>query len=618
MGNLNEKLKKKTDQALDTLSRSNLQAKGVKKKQVLLLLKGDETEEKTILSFLKYLRTESSRECKVFLALPELKKERMKALLKKNGYTGISLLSMEKRSCKELMSSSEYLIASLLPDDFIKKEEQVYLCVQSKVSLESVDRCERKNIFGEAGSRIHNMLICDSLFLAGCAEQDFDENMDLFHVISGKIYCGTEGADSPQNKEVIKDFLFHEGNPRRFVPEEDGRRNILMFCGGLQANGITTALCSRLASLDLKKDRYIMAVRRTFFEGQEELLEILPKETVLLPLMEDMHPDLETGLALFQYYKKGKAIFHGNEKIREAFRREWHKHFGFSRFAHAIQFSGYGRYAISLFGAAPCSSTIWVHNDMQAEVRLRGNANPWLLSDAYKSYTNVAIVSEDLRRCVEELGQGQAHICLVENVHDPAAVVEKSKGDILFDKDTLSTIAIEELKEVLQGPKTKFINIGRFSYEKGHDRLIRAFARYHKENPESLLIIIGGLGEDYEKTLKLARSTSAAGDIILIRHMKNPMPVLKACDCFILSSYYEGLGLVLLEADSLGLPTAACDVTGPAGFMRRYGGKLLEDSEEGIYQGFHSYDKGEIPIMHVDYEAMNRKSREAFYQLFES
>ncbi len=164
MGNLNEKLKKKTDQALDTLSRSNLQAKGVKKKQVLLLLKGDETEEKTILSFLKYLRTESSRECKVFLALPELKKERMKALLKKNGYTGISLLSMEKRSCKELMSSSEYLIASLLPDDFIKKEEQVYLCVQSKVSLESVDRCERKNIFGEAGSRIHNMLICDSFF----------------------------------------------------------------------------------------------------------------------------------------------------------------------------------------------------------------------------------------------------------------------------------------------------------------------------------------------------------------------------------------------------------------------------------------------------------------------
>src|SRR5690606_40878054 len=42
----------------------------------------------------------------------------------------------------------------------------------------------------------------------------------------------------------------------------------------------------------------------------------------------------------------------------------------------------------------------------------------------------------------------------------------------------------------------------------------------------------------------------------------NPYPWVKQADAFVLSSNFEGLGLVLIEALALGTPCVACDVPG--------------------------------------------------------
>ena len=52
------------------------------------------------------------------------------------------------------------------------------------------------------------------------------------------------------------------------------------------------------------------------------------------------------------------------------------------------------------------------------------------------------------------------------------------------------------------------------------------------------------------------------------------MPILKRCDLFLLSSYYEGQGIVLMEAATLGVPVMACDVSGCHSFLKKYGGLL--------------------------------------------
>ena len=103
----------------------------------------------------------------------------------------------------------------------------------------------------------------------------------------------------------------------------------------------------------------------------------------------------------------------------------------------------------------------------------------------------------------------------------------------------------------------------------------------------------------------------------MIKSIRNPMAVMKQCDLFVLSSYYEGLGLTLLEADALGLPTIATDVQGPRGFVKEHGGVLVPPTVEGLRQGMQDYMDGKIAPMQVDYEKYNEKAVKQFVGLLQ-
>lgn len=99
----------------------------------------------------------------------------------------------------------------------------------------------------------------------------------------------------------------------------------------------------------------------------------------------------------------------------------------------------------------------------------------------------------------------------------------------------------------------KVIAIGRYSHQKGFDYLIDAWAMVHPSQPEWILDIIG----DGEWLNRLQRQID--------RHELNHCIRLKSAtsqiddayrqaSLFVMSSRYEGLPMVLLEAQSLGLP----------------------------------------------------------------
>ena len=131
---------------------------------------------------------------------------------------------------------------------------------------------------------------------------------------------------------------------------------------------------------------------------------------------------------------------------------------------------------------------------------------------------------------------------------------------------------------------------------------------YWREHQDTYLIIIGGDGQLYDETLRWVKNSVAGENIVLIMSIENPMPILKKCQLFILSSLYEGLGLVLLEADTLNIPVVSCNITGPRGFMKKYNGTIVENSEKGILHAMYLYQEGKIPCMHVDYEQMNQEN----------
>ena len=409
-------------------------------------------------------------------------------------------------------------------------------------------------------------------------------------------------------EKICRQVFLHDDCCRKYKAHGNGKKNILIYAGDLDLNGITTVLYSQLHELDLTRYNYFISFRSPYVKDHPERMERLPDGVGIYPLASEMNMDLLTMAA--QLLKlKGHAGSWSARRLHTAYSREWKKHFGSTEFACVIHYNGYEAYTTALFEESPCPRSIWVHNDMAREVHLKGNMNPYILKEAYHTYDHIIPVSEDLiQPIVREFGADASRITVIHNCHNYQNVLERSLAPVTFNEDTLSNVSLETLQSVLDSDAPKFISIGRFSPEKGHKRLLSAFERYWAEHPSTWLIIIGGVGDLYDETLAYAQTLHAADHIILIRAVTNPMPVLKRCDLFVLSSYYEGQGIVLMEAATLGVPVMACDVSGCHSFLKEYGGLLLEDSEEGILHGMQLFAEGKVLPLDIDAERINRTS----------
>lgn len=106
--------------------------------------------------------------------------------------------------------------------------------------------------------------------------------------------------------------------------------------------------------------------------------------------------------------------------------------------------------------------------------------------------------------------------------------------------------------------------IGRLTYQKGFDLLIDAWALVCETNFDWTLRIVGS-GEDEENLKKQAQSLGIENRIDFVSATKNVEQYFKTSSLYCLSSRFEGFGLVMIEAQSFGLPIVAfnCDV-GPA------------------------------------------------------
>jgi len=90
------------------------------------------------------------------------------------------------------------------------------------------------------------------------------------------------------------------------------------------------------------------------------------------------------------------------------------------------------------------------------------------------------------------------------------------------------------------------IGIGRFSKQKDFETLIRAFHLFNSENQYKLVIL--GDGELRNDLEQLINFLNIHNDVYLPGFVSNPYKFLKQSSLFILSSRYEGLPNVLIEA----------------------------------------------------------------------
>lgn len=117
----------------------------------------------------------------------------------------------------------------------------------------------------------------------------------------------------------------------------------------------------------------------------------------------------------------------------------------------------------------------------------------------------------------------------------------------------------ENYREKL-GLTGKFVvgHIGRFKYQKNHDFLIDIFKEVHQKNPNSVLLLIGEgpMQLEVERKVKVLNLS----DSVIFLGVRTDIPeLLQAMDIFVLPSRYEGLGIVLIEAQAAGLHSIIAD-----------------------------------------------------------
>jgi glycosyltransferase involved in cell wall biosynthesis len=199
-----------------------------------------------------------------------------------------------------------------------------------------------------------------------------------------------------------------------------------------------------------------------------------------------------------------------------------------------------------------------------------------MLRKAYQRADAVVAVSEGVRRAAIDyygLAPGQ-----VETVWNS------------FDVERIQLQAREPLSaELARRPgRFRIVAAGRLHEAKGYDLLIQAVRQIVVERglPQVELVIAGG-GEQEQSLRTLIEQSQLADHVILAGHLPNPLPLIRSADLFCLSSRYEGMPNVVVEAMCCEVPVLATDCkSGPRDILQDRFGRLVQPNDvEGLAKG---------------------------------
>ena len=427
-------------------------------------------------------------------------------------------------------------------------------------------------------------------------------------------FCTYDNPDAARN---ICRHIFRNQKVCRDTVVENDNPNILIFAGALYKFGIASALFNLLNNVDTTNHNYFITFKQweeNILENHEEIFKTIPENIEVLPIRFNLTPTVREKMDYNKFYLSTEEMS-CPESLNRLFKRSFDKQFGSVKWDMVIDFDGYNHDETLLFTKSGVKSSVWVHNDMVQEIKCKANQNLNILRDAYSNADNVCVVSPGLIEPTGNISGRKDNIHVVHNVNDYSSIIERSKMDLEINDNT--NIYNNDIEKVLDKESFKFITIGRFSPEKGHKRLIKAFNEFCRDYPDSQLIIIGGYGVLYDETCRLVDSIECGGNITLINNISNPMPILKRCDLFILSSYHEGWPMVLMEADTLGIPMISTDIASTRA-MGDYAGVIVENSQEGILKGMHDFASGKIKFECSDFKKYNDDAVSEFNCLMDS
>ena len=156
------------------------------------------------------------------------------------------------------------------------------------------------------------------------------------------------------------------------------------------------------------------------------------------------------------------------------------------------------------------------------------------------------------------------------------------KNGIVFNDKKVRIQCTE--KAILSHKKIiKIIAVGRLTYQKAIETLVKAANILYKNGMKNFEVIIVGEGEQRIMLEKMIREFNAEKYIRLLGIRSDVIGLLKSADIFVLPSRYEGLSVAMIEAMACGCPIIATDAPGINAYIKNGVNGLLfpiEDHEK--------------------------------------
>jgi glycosyltransferase involved in cell wall biosynthesis len=135
------------------------------------------------------------------------------------------------------------------------------------------------------------------------------------------------------------------------------------------------------------------------------------------------------------------------------------------------------------------------------------------------------------------------------------------------------------------------IFVGRLHERKGIDKLLESFSKVVLEEPEAKLKIIGS-GEDESRLKNLANKLNLSSKNLEFTGFipENELPgMYTSASLFVLPSYYEGFGIVLIEAMSSGLPLVSVKTGGAV--------EVIEEGKNGFLVNYDNMHEAMLKLL---------------------
>jgi glycosyltransferase involved in cell wall biosynthesis len=185
-----------------------------------------------------------------------------------------------------------------------------------------------------------------------------------------------------------------------------------------------------------------------------------------------------------------------------------------------------------------------VHLDLASENHYLRSVFPLLMRMTYPSADAIIAVSNGVAASISAAGIRSDHL---KTVYNPVV------------SERLFTMASEPLDHPWFAPDQPpvILAVGRLERQKDHGTLLEAFQRVRQKRAARLLIL--GEGSDRHALEERARELCISDDVSFPGFVSNPYPFMRRAAVFALSSSWEGLPTVLIEALALGATIVSTD-----------------------------------------------------------